>query len=132
MNTESHKRAIRESLETIDESIEKGVTKKQRTIGFHCSAAAVDILELYLHSQNLIDPGENLKHNSFTSVRKAKEKLDFDFQNKEGIINLICEIEKKRNLLCYGKAKEKEYIEEYISIFNKLLKMFKKIGVEYE
>ena len=132
MASESHKRAIRESLETISESIIKGVVERQRNIGFHCSVAAVDILEVFLHSQNLINPGVVLKHNDFSSVRRVKEKLDFDFKNKDEVISLICELERVRNLLCYGKARERAFVEGYVLIFNKLLKIFDEMGVKYE
>ena len=42
MNTETHLRNLRESLEVIRESIEKGLVERQRTLGFNTSAAAAD------------------------------------------------------------------------------------------
>lgn len=123
---------IKESLEAIKESIQAGVEKRQRTIGFHCSAAAIDILELFLHQKNLIDPGTIFKHDFFSSVRKANEKLEVEFQNKNEMIALLVEIESKRNLLCYGKPQTRDHIEEYISFFNKFRKIFDDMGVIYE
>ena len=131
MNIESHKRAIKESLEMIMESIQKGVSERQRTIGFHCSVAAADMLELFLHSKGLINPGKTIKHDFFTSKRKLKERLP-DFKNRERTIELLTGLETKRNLLCYGKPQPEELIEEYISTFNKIRKLFEEMGADYE
>ena len=132
MKIESHKMAIKESIETIRESIQKGLQNRQRTIGFHCSAASADLLEAYLHQKNLIDPGANIKHDWFSSLEKARRNIKFDFENKEEILKLITKIEEKRNLLCYGKPQPEELISETIEIFNKLRKEFEKLGVNYE
>ena len=131
MNVESHRRTIKESLEVIKESIGKGVMNRQRTIGFHCSASIVDILEIYLHSKNLIGPGTKINHDFFSSERKALEKLPQDFENKKKIISLLVEIEKRRNMLCYGKEQSKGYVEEYLELFNKVRRVFDSMGVEY-
>lgn len=132
MNINAHKKAIKESLELINDSIQAGVERRQRTIGFHCSAAAVDILETFLHEKNLIDPGTTIKHDFFASLRKANEKIEIDFPNKDSIMEALVEIEAKRNLLCYGKPQSREAIEEYLLLFNKLRKIFDEMGVEYE
>lgn len=132
MNIESHKKAVGESLEVIKESINKGTMKRQRTIGFHCSASIVDILEIYLHSKNLIGPGTKIKHDFFSSERKALEKLPGDFENKKKIIGLLVEIEKMRNVLCYGKEQNKKYVEQYIEMFNNARQLFDSMGVDYE
>ena len=70
MNVETHLRNLRESLEVIRESIEKGLVERQRTLGFNTSAAAADMLELFLHSKNLIDPGFVIKHEWLKSIEK--------------------------------------------------------------
>jgi len=132
MNAEAHRRAIRESIEMIEECVQVGAGERQRTIGFHCSVAASDILELYLHSQNLIGPGTAIKHEFFASERKANERLPFDFSSKNAIIKLMIEIESKRNALCYGRPQPAEAIAEVIRTFNKLRKLFDSIGVKYE
>ncbi len=43
MNEESHRRAIRESIDVTRECVEMGVENRQRTVGFHCSLAAADV-----------------------------------------------------------------------------------------
>jgi len=124
MKIEDHLRNIKESLEVIDESIQKGLQERQRNIGFNISVASVEMLEVFLHRKNLLNPSSILKHDFFTSIRKANEKLGFDFPNKEQIIRIINEIEVKRNILCYGKPQPTEDIKFLIELFNKLKSIF--------
>lgn len=131
MKIEDHLRNIRESLEVIKESIQKGIQERQRSIGFHTSVASVEMLEVFLHKNNLLNPGIILKHEWFSSVRKAKEKLNVDFQNEEEILNLINEIEIKRNLLCYRKPQPVKTIESIIEHFNKLKSLFEEMGLKW-
>lgn len=125
MKPEGHTQKLRESLAVINECIEKGVLERQRNIGFNTSAASIDMLELLLHKLNLIDIGFSIKHDWFNSERKVREKLNFDFPNKENIIKLMCEIENERNKLCYGNSKPLEEIEKVLSLFHKLKNVFK-------
>ena len=90
------------------------------------------MLEIYLHSKNLIDPGFQLKHNDFGSEKMASNKLLFEFENKEEIIKTLVDIEKKRNILCYGKQQPTKIIEEYIQIFNQIKDLLVNMGVQYE
>jgi CRISPR/Cas system-associated exonuclease Cas4 (RecB family) len=46
---EEHRRKINEHLTEINDAIEEGIEKKPITIGFHCSACSLELLELYLH-----------------------------------------------------------------------------------
>ena len=124
MKIESHLENLKESINEIGESITKDLTKKQRTLGFHTSAAAMDILEIILHKNNLIDPGFIIKHEWFNSDKKIKEKFPFHFDNKERILNLIKSIESIRNNLCYGKRQEEKVLEKLILDFNKLKRIF--------
>lgn len=132
MKIEGHKKRLKESLDLIQESIEKGIIERQRTIGFHTSAASADMLEMLLHKKSLIDPGFVIKHEWLKSKKKTKEKLSFDFPKKKEIIDLICNIEEKRNSLCYGKPQEAEIIQEVIDDFNKLKDIFKEEGINEE
>lgn len=132
MNIEKHKERLRESLEVIEDSINIGLVKRQRTIGFSISAACADLLEIYLHENNLIDPGFIVKHEWFKSVNKLKEKFPFDFDNKKEIFELAHKIESKRNIFCYGIPQKEEMIREILYDFNKLKDLFKKIGVQDE
>ncbi len=132
MKIESHIRSIKESLEEIESAVNIGLEQRQKTIGFHCSSASVDLLEIYLHNKNLIDPGFQIKHNDFGSEKMATNKLPFDFENKEGIIDAMVGIEKKRNILCYGKQQNTKAIEDYIEMFNKIKNLLVEMGVRYE
>ena len=129
MRTEEHIRHLRESMREIEEAIEMGLTEKQRTLGFHISVASVDMLEIFLHKLGLLDVSQILKHNDFTSKRKALSKLNFDFPHKEKILNLMIEVENKRNQLCYGKRKNKQELEEIVMKFEELKKIFEREGV---
>ena len=132
MKIEAHKKLIKESLEVIREAINNGYADRQRTLGFHCSAVLMDMLEIYLHSKNLIDPGASIKHDLFGSEKKADERLPHSFDHRTQIIKILIEIEKRRNLLCYGKGHDERFIEEYLELFNKAKRIFDSMGVEYE
>ncbi len=130
MKIEIHMKNLKESLEILEEYIQKNLlVERQRTIGFHASAASVDMLEILLHKKNIIEPGMQIKHDWFTSRRKTEEKIRFDFQKKSKIISLIMSIEEKRNLLCYGKPQPEKTIEDVISKFQELKEIFEELGV---
>jgi len=129
MNIDLHLKNLKESLEEIKEAIEKGVERKQRSIGFHTSVAACDMLEIFLHKLKLIDPGFMIKHDWFDSERRIKEKINVDFPRKKEILNLMYKIETQRNTLCYGKPKDKETIKNVILLFNELKEIFIEEGL---
>lgn len=129
MKIDTHLKNLRESLEVIEESIEKGLVKRQRNIGFNTSVACVDMLEILLHKHYLIDPGFVIKHEWFRSKNKIKEKFPFDFPYKMELMGLISKIEEKRDILCYGKPQKIEVIQEVIADFNKLKKKFMEAGL---
>jgi len=129
MKKENHLRNLKESLKLIEESIEKGLLERQRTIGFNTSVACADMLEIFLHENSLIDDGFIVKHDWLKSKNKRKEKFPFDFPKKKEIMDLILEIEEKRNLLCYGKPQKIEIIQDILNKFNKLKKIFKGVGL---
>jgi len=132
MRIEEHIKGIRESIRLIEYSIEKGLVDNQRTIGFNTSAAAVDMLEMLLHKKSLIDPGFIIKHDWFLSKNKVQEKIVFGFSKKSEIIDLMMEIEEKRNMLCYGKRQPEDIIRESIEDFNRLREIFKEAGLDEE
>ncbi|MDO8460717.1 MAG: hypothetical protein Q7S74_06420 [Nanoarchaeota archaeon] len=129
MKIEAHLKNLKESLEVIEESIEKGLIERQRTIGFHTSTAAAEMLEILLHKLNLLDTSIIIKHEWLKSKNTIEEKLPFDFPKKKDVLDLILKIEEKRNALCYGKPQEKDVIQEIINDFNKLKKIFKEAGI---
>ena len=129
MKIEDHWKNLKESLEVIDESIEKGLIERQRNIAFNASAACADLLEILLHKNSLIDPGFIIKHEWFKSKNKIQDKLAFDFPKKAEILELITKIEEKRNMLCYGKPQKIETIQEVINNFNLLKEKFREAGL---
>lgn len=132
MNLERHYERLKESLEVLDESISKDIVKRQRTIGFNCSAASADMFEIYLHENNLIDPGFVVKHEWLKSKNKMEEKFPFEFKQKESILKLMKNIEDKRNDLCYGSPKPEKTVKDVILNFNKLKQLFQKEGIKIE
>lgn len=132
MKVETHKERLKESLSVIGESIEKGLLKRQQTIGFHTSLASVNMLEMLLHRLNLIDPGFVVKHEWLKSKNKIRDKFPFDFLKKKDIFDLIFKIEERRNSLCYGKPQDEEIVQEVIDNFNKLKKIFREEGIDGE
>ena len=129
MRIPDHKERLRESLSLIEESIEKGIVERQRTIGFNASAAVTDMLEIFLHRNSLIDPGFIVKHEWLKSKNSMENKFPFDFPRKNEIFTLILKIEEKRNILCYGKPQKEEIILEVLNNFNKVKEIFKEEGI---
>ena len=130
MKQDVHLRNIKESIEVLNECIEKGLEERQRTIGFITSAAAVDLFEMILHTKNLLDQGGLLKHQWFRSKNKLEEKIPFDFPEKKELLELIFKIEEKRDILCYGKPQKVETLREVIVLFNTLKQKCKEAGLD--
>jgi len=108
-STEKHSERIKEHLIEIRDAIDERIEKKPIPIGFHCSACAVELLELYLHKINKIPPCKIIKHNWFKRPKSgqkkdalAERKIGAEFQNKEQIYELIYLIEEHRDNLVYG------------------------------
>ena len=127
MQEAAHLRNIRESIEEIEEAIRVGIEKRQRTIGFHCSAAAADLFELYLHKKGVLPIAQIIKHDWCASKNKLNEKLPFDFEKKQEILELIVSIQERRNVLCYGTQQPELRMEEMLLKFNKLRTLFKEL-----
>lgn len=121
-----HKRRIKEHLDELQDAITIGVEKRPATIGFHTSACAAELLEMYLHLANLISSGKKVNHSWFKRPKEGQKveplierKLPVTFPNKEKIYSLIYEIEENRDNLVYGKS-TKAQIEATFSTFQRL------------
>ena len=130
---DEHKKKIEEHLGEIDDAINEGMEKKPVTIGFHCSACSIQLLELYLHVINKLSIGKVIKHSWFKrpKIEQKKEvligrKLSLDFPRKAEIYELIYSLEEKRNSLMYGKP-EQEQIKKVIHTFLKLKEIFNEL-----
>ena len=75
---EEHKNKIKEHLEEIDDAIREGIEKRPATIGFHCSACSIQLLELYLHITNKIPMGKIIKHDWFKRPH-SNQKIERHF-----------------------------------------------------
>ncbi len=129
MKIEDHIVRLKESFDVLEENIKRGIIERQQVIGFSTSSASAEMLEIFLHKKNLIDPGFIIKHEWLKSKNRTEEKFPFDFPNKNKIFELICKIEEKRNVLCYGKPQKEEVIRDVINNFNELKRIFKEEGV---
>src|SRR3989338_1824871 len=129
MLKENHIRAIKEGLSAIEWAIDQGLEDKQITIGFYSSLIAVNLLELYMHEINIIKIDNMLKHEWFKSKNKIKEKLDFEFEEKEKILELMFKIEEKRNILCYGKRQRLEILNNILEHTYELKDLIESLGV---
>ncbi|MBS3168327.1 hypothetical protein J4216_04335 [Candidatus Woesearchaeota archaeon] len=132
MLKENHIRAIKEGLSAIEWAIDQGLEDKQITIGFYSSLIAVNLLELYLHEINILKIDNMLKHEWFKSKNKIKEKLDFEFEEKEKILELMFKIEEKRNILCYGKRQRLEILNNILEHTYELKDLIESLGVKIE
>lgn len=129
MKIEGHKERLKESAEIIEEAIQGDITKRQMSIGFHTSVAAANFLEAYLHMHNLADYTFRFQHNWMKSKKMMIDRLPYEFQNKEKIIDLLYQIEKNRDKLCYGKPQPEELVIEQIELFNRLKETFREMGI---
>ncbi|MBI2631974.1 hypothetical protein HYW75_03150 [Candidatus Pacearchaeota archaeon] len=126
---EEHIKKIKEHLGGIEDSINQGIEKKPVTIGFHCSACALQYLELYLHITKKIPIGKVIKHEWFKRPKPGQKKellierkLSVNFEKKQELYELLYTLEEERNSLMYGKA-TKEQIKIVIDTFQKFKEM---------
>ncbi len=120
-STEEHEKTIRELLDDIEEKVRLNlVAKRQKIIGFAVSEAATNIFALYLHKKNLIDPGFQINHSFFASLKKAQNTFSAEFPRKNEILELLVRIEELRNRLCYGREKEAKEANEAVESLYKL------------
>ncbi len=129
---EKHLQRIKEHLEEINDAIDEGMEKKPITIGFHCSACSIDLLELYLHTAHKISMGMQIKHNWFKRPKPGQKiiplperKIGVEFDEKEYIYDLIYTIEGNRETLLYGNATV-ERVQEVYTSFQKLKDLLEK------
>lgn len=118
---DEHRKAVQQFLEDIQEKIRADLlVERQKIIGFTTSEAATNLLEYFLHKKEVIPAGFRVNHRYFTSERKAQSYLDFEFPHKKEIISLMIKQEEFRDVLCYGKEKEREKVSAAIINLNKV------------
>lgn len=127
-----HKKRIKEHLEELQEAVNIGVERRPITVGFHASACAAEMLEMYLHLASLITAGKKVNHIWFKKPQEHQKieplierKLPVSFTGKEAVYSLVYEIEESRDNLIYGKPRKGE-IESVFTAFQKLKTVLEK------
>lgn len=135
MKIEKHQEIINEVLEEINSALndKRGLLPHQRRLAFSLSLGAVNILEQYFHVLNIIKEGSKINHRWF----KKKENRLKDYlqkqiispidsiENIDELIQLVKEIENKRDDIAYGPPVKEEILQEKINLFLKLKKVVK-------
>ncbi|MEK6906219.1 MAG: hypothetical protein AABW81_01210 [Nanoarchaeota archaeon] len=112
---EEHKKIVKEFLDDINEKIKANLlTERQKIIGFASSEAAVNLFAIFLHKKKIIEPSFSINHRYFASLKIAENKFNFNFINKEKILNLLVDQESYRNKLCYGKEKDADIVNSAV------------------
>ena len=134
-SVEEHKRKIKEHLDEINDAIEQGIEDKPITLGFHCSACVLELLELYLHIKNKLPLEKIIKHDWFKKPKPEQKKdplierhLPIQFEKKEELYELIYDIEEERNSLLYGKPQKeqtKKVLEKFQEFKEKIMELLK-------
>ncbi|MFH0949525.1 MAG: hypothetical protein V1802_03485 [Candidatus Aenigmatarchaeota archaeon] len=127
-----HKKRIKEHLEEMQEAVNIGIESRPVTVGFHTSACAMEMLEMYFHMANLISTGKKVNHIWFKRPQERQKiepmverKLPVSFPDKEKVYGLVYVIEDSRDNLIYGKPKKSE-IESVFMSFQKLKTIIEK------
>jgi len=139
---EGHRRRTKEHLAEIQDAIDSGVYNKPVTIGFHCSACAVEMLELYLHKAGKITTGKMVKHEWFKRPlpgQKTKPMIERNmpvtFPKKEIFYNLMYDMEENRNTLIYGKSvnsQVKVVLDSFMKVREMMSKLLEEVGEKIE
>ena len=133
MKQERHEETLKEVLDEIEAALKdaRGLLAHQRRLAFSLSLGAVNLLELYFHKQGIIKEGSKINHTWF---KKGKRNV-FEFLQKqitspvtslpdiEHAVELIIQIEEKRDDLAYGAPATEEIVQEKINLFFELKKV---------
>lgn len=130
MLVENHKIRLRESLELIEYCVRAGAVSHQRTLGFHLSAAAVDLLNIHLHQVGFTTTSADINHRWLRSEKKTDEKIPHTFPLRDRILELLMQIEEMRDPLCYGVPRSEPEVEAVILTFQELRKIFRGLGTD--
>ena len=135
MKREKHEEILKEVLDEIETALKdkQGLLAHQRRLAFSVSLGAVTLLEIYLHKLDVMKEGSKIDHTWF---KKKKERV-FEYLQKQittqinsitdldKIIDIMVDIENKRNDLAYGVAATEKILQEKINLFFKLKEITK-------
>ncbi len=112
---EEHIKSARRLLRDVEDKVKADtIVEMQKLIGFACSEAACDMFALMLHRKHHIAPGFNVNHRFFASQRIAGKRFGFDFPHKNTLLDLLVRQENFRILLCYGRERDRQVVEDCI------------------
>ena len=127
MKIEEHEKAYKEHLENLNKFIEEGVEENQRNIGYNVSQGSVELFVIFLHRLHLLqDSGDQFGHRIFKNKFLIERKIPPKFPGRNKILELMKNIELERNVICYGKRKNKKRIEKIIKNFQELRRLINK------
>lgn len=139
---ENHIRRIQEHFSGIEDAVDEGIENKPATIGLHCSACAVELLELFLHATHKIPVGKVIKHNWFKRPQEeqkkeplAERKVGIDFHEKREFYELLYSIEENRNNLVYGNPSREQVqlvLDKFMQLKSKINIILLKEGINIE
>ena len=135
MRQERHEEILKEVLDEIEAALKdkRGLLAHQRRLAFSLSLGAVNLLELNFHKLGIIKEGSKINHAWF---KKGKEKVFEHLQGQvtsplssvadvNSIVELVIEIEDKRDDLAYGAPATEKILQEKINLFFELKKVTK-------
>jgi len=135
MKIERHEEVLKEVLDEIDSALndKRGLVFHQRRLAFILSLGALNILEFYFHNLNVIKEGVKLNHIWFKRKRQTiNEYLQnqitfpiYSIKNIDEILEILIQIEEKREDLAYGAKSTEEILQQKINLFFKLKEFLK-------
>ncbi|MBI3036785.1 hypothetical protein HYY73_03485 [Candidatus Woesearchaeota archaeon] len=133
MKQERHEETLNEVLDEIETALKdaRGLLTHQRRLAFSLSLGAVNLLELHFHKLGIIKEGSKINHTWF---KKGKNNVLELLQNQitsplnslpdvEQIVELVIQIEEKRDDLAYGAPATEQILQEKINLFFELKKV---------
>ena len=135
MRKERHEEVLKEVLDEIGSALndKQGLLIHQRRLAFSISLGAVNLLELHLHNLNIMKVGSMIDHTWFKRSKKnVLDKLEMQITSPissvkdiDGLVEIIRDIEEKRDDLAYGAPATEDVLQNKINLFFKLKKILK-------
>ncbi len=124
----AHENVLKEVDAEIKLALTEGLLKHQRRLMSMISLGVANLIEYYLHKKRVINPGTNIKHNTFgLSLKNIKVKLRAiiskpinEVENLNEIIVLAHAIEEDRNMIVYGAESKEKILRKKIDLYLKL------------
>lgn len=133
MKRDKHDEILKEVLDEIETASKdkRGLVAHQRRLAFSLSLGAANLLELYFHKLDIAKEGSSINHVLF---KRKKERISEGLERQitslinsipkiDDIIQILIEIEKKRDDLAYGAPSTEKILQEKINLFFKLKEM---------